>query len=214
MLVSISRSQQVKCACTISRKMSRWGDEKTLKFVILYRNNECLWNPRIPQYKNNVERNNAYEDLLTNMEDPSLTVKIIKTKIKNLRSAYHAVLKKVENSKRSSSGAATVYKASAAWFDEMNSFLGDTSEYREPIEVTRSTKQPNGSRRPRSRVSMLYGSPWTSRGPLTTLGGPNSLTDLLSPTAPETFMHSSPTTSATVVTLHYADSSATSWRGA
>lgn len=135
MLVSISRSQQVKCACTISRKMSRWGDEKTLKFVILYRNNECLWNPRIPQYKNNVERNNAYEDLLTNMEDPSLTVKIIKTKIKNLRSAYHAELKKVENSKRSGSGAATVYKPSAAWFDEMNSFLGDTSEYREPIEV-------------------------------------------------------------------------------
>ncbi|GBP12704.1 hypothetical protein EVAR_10344_1 [Eumeta japonica] len=111
--------------------MSRWGDEKTLKFVNLYRNHECLWNPRIPQYKNNVDRNNAYQDLLTNMEDPSLTVKIIKTKIKNLRSVYHTELKKVENSKRSGSGAATVYKPSAAWFHEMNSFLGDTSEYRE-----------------------------------------------------------------------------------
>ncbi|GBP35938.1 Transcription factor IIIB 90 kDa subunit [Eumeta japonica] len=30
-----------------------------------------------------------------------------------------------------SSGAATVYKPSAAWFHEMNSLLGDTSEYRE-----------------------------------------------------------------------------------
>ncbi|GBP81675.1 hypothetical protein EVAR_63162_1 [Eumeta japonica] len=43
----------------------------------------------------------------------------------------HRIKKKVENSKRSGSGAATVYKPSAAWFHEMNSFLGDTSEYRE-----------------------------------------------------------------------------------
>lgn len=118
-----------------SPKMARWGDEKTLKFVTLYRNNECLWNPRSSLYKNNIERNNAYQDLITNMDDPTLTPKIVKTKIKNLRSAYHSELKKIESSKRSGSGTATVYNPSATWFHELHAFLSDICEYREPISM-------------------------------------------------------------------------------
>ncbi|XP_060806888.1 uncharacterized protein LOC106129784 [Amyelois transitella] len=138
-----------------SPKMSRWGDEKTLKFVILYRNNECLWNPHIPQYKNNIARNNAYQDLLTNMDDSTLTVKIIKSKIKNLRSVYHSELKKIENSKRSGSGAATVYNPSMSWFHEMHSFLGDTGDYRDPIsmELIQDRDEPSQDSQPSDAVS-------------------------------------------------------------
>lgn len=132
---SIDQSLAAGARAQFRAKMSRWGDEKTLQFVILYRNNECLWNPRIPEYKNNIARNNAYQDILTNMDDPNLTLKIIKTKIKNLRSVYHSELKKIESSKRSGSGTDTVYNPSTSWFHEMHSFLGDTGEYREPISM-------------------------------------------------------------------------------
>lgn len=71
-----------------------WGDEKTLLFVTHYRSQECLWNTRSPLYKNNIARNNAYQALLNDMNDQSLTIKIIKTKIKNLRSVYHSEVKK------------------------------------------------------------------------------------------------------------------------
>ncbi|CAG4976429.1 unnamed protein product [Colias eurytheme] len=110
--------------------MARWGDDKTLNFVINYRNHECLWNPRSPLYKNNIARNNAYADLLSTIDEPNFTLKMLKSKVKNLRSAYHAELKKVENSKRSGSGAATVYKPTICWFEEMHSFFKDSNEYR------------------------------------------------------------------------------------
>ncbi|CAF4758642.1 unnamed protein product [Pieris macdunnoughi] len=69
------------------------------------------------------------------MDDPTLTLKTIKTKIKNLRSAYHTELKKIESSKRSGSGTATVYNPSATWFHELHAFLRDSGEYREPISM-------------------------------------------------------------------------------
>ncbi|CAH1976723.1 unnamed protein product [Acanthoscelides obtectus] len=115
--------------------MARWGDDKTLQFVILYRNHECLWNPKSSQYKNNILRNNAYEDMIMKMNDPTLSLKSLKTKIKNLRSVYHNELKKIEHSKRSGSGTAEVYNPSTSWFHEMHSFLGDTGDYRTSIEL-------------------------------------------------------------------------------
>lgn len=69
------------------------------------------------------------------MNDPTLTVKIVKTKIKNLRSVYHSEVKKMNSSKRSGSGAATVYNPSMSWFKEMHSFIGDTGDYRETIDT-------------------------------------------------------------------------------
>lgn len=114
--------------------MARWGDEKTLLFVTHYRSQECLWNTRSPLYKNNIARNNAYQALLNDMNDQSLTIKIIKTKIKNLRSVYHSEVKKINSSKRSGAGAKDVYKPPMSWFTEMASFMGDTDDYRETVE--------------------------------------------------------------------------------
>ncbi|CAH1977597.1 unnamed protein product [Acanthoscelides obtectus] len=132
--------------------MARWGDDKTLQFVILYRNHECLWNPKSSQYKNNILRNNAYEDMIMKMNDPTLSLKSLKTKIKNLRSVYHNELKKIEHSKRSGSGTAEVYNPSTSWFHEMHSFLGDTGDYRTSIELnvedsSRSSSNPSKRRK-------------------------------------------------------------------
>jgi len=67
------------------------------------------------------------------MEDPALTVKQIKNKIKNLRSVFHTEKKKVEASIRSGAGTADVYKPSMPWFTEMEAFIGDVEDYRASI---------------------------------------------------------------------------------
>ncbi|XP_075973266.1 uncharacterized protein LOC142974685 [Anticarsia gemmatalis] len=103
--------------------MARWGDEKTLYFILLYRNQECLWNSRSPFYKNKKAREDAYHSILETFNDNQLDLKCIKTKIKNLRSVYHTELKKVKDS-RNAGGDGPVYKPSLAWFEEMHSFLG------------------------------------------------------------------------------------------
>lgn len=111
--------------------MSRWGDEKTTQFILVYREYECLWNPSCSLYKNKIARDNAYTKI---QEEFNLTVKEIKNKIKSLRSTYHQELNKVEKSKRSGAGLSDVYKPSLTWFKEMD-FLKDTLEYRKSIHT-------------------------------------------------------------------------------
>ncbi|CAG5056507.1 unnamed protein product [Parnassius apollo] len=59
---------------------------------------------------------------------------MIKTKIKNLRSVYHAEVRKINSSKRSGAGAAGVYKPPMPWFSEMELIMADTDNYRETVE--------------------------------------------------------------------------------
>ena len=122
LVASSELSQLVVC------KMARWGDDKTLNFVINYRNHECLWNPRSPLYKNNIARNNAYADLLSTIDEPNFTLKMLKSKIKNLRSVYHTEFKKIESSNLVL--VRPMYKPTICWFEEMHSFLKDSNEYR------------------------------------------------------------------------------------
>lgn len=118
--------------------MTRWGDEKTLNFITLYRNQECLWNVRSPFYKNKTSRKNAYQNLLKSLNNSKMDVKSIKTKIKNLRSTYHNELRKVKDS-ISFGTDGPVYEPRLSWFDEMHSFLGDLADYRETINSNINT---------------------------------------------------------------------------
>lgn len=108
--------------------MARWGDEKTVHFISLYRQQECLWNTKSPLYKNRYAREAAYKSILQSFKDPLLDIKNVKTKIKNLRSVYHTELKKVKYTSRRGDGS--VHRPSLAWFQEMHSFLGDSVEER------------------------------------------------------------------------------------
>lgn len=115
--------------------MARWGDEKTLLFVMQYREYECLWNTSSPLYKNKIARDNAYKKLCSNMNDENLTIKFIKNKIKNLRTTYHQELKKIKDSMRSGAGSSDVYKPTIPWFKEMHSFLENSTENRETMST-------------------------------------------------------------------------------
>lgn len=110
--------------------MSRWGDEKTVKFIRLYRDFQCLWNSSNSSlYKNKIARDNAYRKIVEEMQDHNITVKDVKNKIKGLRSTYHQELNKIKKSKSSGAGTSDVYKPTLKWFEEMD-FLNDTFDYR------------------------------------------------------------------------------------
>ncbi|CAG4958194.1 unnamed protein product [Colias eurytheme] len=55
--------------------MARWGDERTIQFIHLYREYECLWKPTSSLYKNKIARTNAYRKI---QEELNLTEKEIK----------------------------------------------------------------------------------------------------------------------------------------
>ncbi|KAF5276778.1 hypothetical protein FQR65_LT16186 [Abscondita terminalis] len=127
--------------------MARWGDEKTLLFVMQYREYECLWNTSSPLYKNKIARDNAYKKLCSNMNDENLTIKFIKNKIKNLRTTYHQELKKIKDSMRSGAGSSDVYKPTIPWFKEMHSFLEDSTENRETMSTPMTSQTSRESDR-------------------------------------------------------------------
>ncbi|CAG4968595.1 unnamed protein product [Parnassius apollo] len=111
--------------------MARWGDERTIQFIHLYRDYECLWKPASPLYKNKTARANAYTKI---QKEFSLTEKEIKNKTKSLRSTYHQEKNKVENSKRSGTGSSDIYKPSLIWYKEMG-FINESFEYRNSIQT-------------------------------------------------------------------------------
>ncbi|KAJ8714798.1 hypothetical protein PYW08_004779 [Mythimna loreyi] len=114
----------------LSRDMARWGDEKTLFFIACYRDHECLWNPTSFFYKSKAARANAYASLLKQFNDDHLTVPMLKTKIKNIRTTYHQELNKIRYSKMP--GVGPEYKPTLCWFDAVDAFLGATVQ-KEPV---------------------------------------------------------------------------------
>ncbi|GBP34173.1 hypothetical protein EVAR_30725_1 [Eumeta japonica] len=111
--------------------MARRGDERTMQFIHLYREYECLRKPTSSLFKNKIARNNAYTKI---QEELHLSEKEIKNKIKSLRSTYHQERNKVENSKRSEAGSNDIYKPTLIWFKEMD-FINESFEYRNSIQT-------------------------------------------------------------------------------
>lgn len=67
----------------------KWTEEKTLKFVGLYRDSESLWNIASPTYKNKNMRQRAIENLVKDMEKEGFGIQEAKQKIKNIRAMRH-----------------------------------------------------------------------------------------------------------------------------
>ncbi|CAH2088467.1 unnamed protein product [Euphydryas editha] len=105
--------------------MPKLADEINLKFVQLYREEECLWNASIPSYKDKQMRDSSLEKIrdILNKDGIEMSIKEIKNKIKNLRATYCQELTKIEKSERSGAGTAEVYKPKIIWFEEMHNFI-------------------------------------------------------------------------------------------
>ncbi|KAJ8964762.1 hypothetical protein NQ314_004653 [Rhamnusium bicolor] len=89
-----------------------WTKEVVSEMIELYKQKPCLWKINDKTYLNKNLKRQAYDDILNMLKSKNLetvTVKDIKTKIKNLRNAFRKEMKRVENSNRSGAGTDELY---------------------------------------------------------------------------------------------------------
>lgn len=108
-------------------------NKQMIKFVILYRDHECLWKTDSPYYKNRDARDLAYKRISDEMNIEGFRPSHVAQKIKNLRTTYHQELRKIALSQKFGTSPAHIYKPRAVWFEIVDAFL------REQIQAKNST---------------------------------------------------------------------------
>ena len=98
----------------------RWNEETTYKFVMLYKEHECLWNMHSEMYRNKQARQTALNDICANMDIDNFEIQDVRQKIKSIRSTYQQEQIKVE---KSGTGIQDVYKPAVKWFQLMNDVM-------------------------------------------------------------------------------------------
>jgi len=73
----------------------KWRDDHTKLVLDLLRNQECLWNVKLENYKNRNIRDKALEETVKQLNIPDLTQEDVKLKIKSIHSRYSSELAKV-----------------------------------------------------------------------------------------------------------------------
>ncbi|XP_076034871.1 uncharacterized protein LOC143021336 [Oratosquilla oratoria] len=103
----------------------RWTEELTYKFVMLYKEHECLWNMHSEMYRNKLARQSALSDICVQMDVENFGINDAKQKIKILRTTFQQEQSKVEKSERSGAGFEDVYryKPSVIWFQAMSDIM-------------------------------------------------------------------------------------------
>lgn len=102
--------------------MRKLNEEQTMQFIALYKENSCLWDITLDDYKNKAMRQSALENILEGMKIENMTVDDVKSKIKSIRSTYCLELDKIEKS-TVFGGCGNVYEPKMKWFAEFDSFI-------------------------------------------------------------------------------------------
>lgn len=104
---------------------NRWSEDKSVKFVSVYENYECLWNTKCNEYRNRDVRAGAIKQLIKDMHElgVDMTEEEVKTRIKSIRTTYMSELRKVEKAARSGVSIDDLYKPTCAWFKDADRFL-------------------------------------------------------------------------------------------
>ncbi|CAK1592550.1 unnamed protein product [Parnassius mnemosyne] len=103
----------------MTRKLS---EDETLKLVQLYGENECLWDIKSLNYRNEEMRSTALQNMAQQMQIGGLTSTEVKNKIKAIRATYYLELDKIQKSTRSGAGG-NVYVPKVKWFQELDGFI-------------------------------------------------------------------------------------------
>lgn len=78
-----------------------WSEENTLRFIDLYKNKEVLWNAKHPSHFNRVRRNDAWEEVASELK---INVKACKKKMDVLLSSLRREKAKIKKSERTRKG--------------------------------------------------------------------------------------------------------------
>ncbi|XP_063812991.1 uncharacterized protein LOC135050422 [Pseudophryne corroboree] len=100
--------------------------------IDLYRQNECLWRVRSPDYANRIKRNRAYQQLIeySRGKNSDVDVDWVKKKISNFRTVFVKERKKVQDSQRSGAGTDEVYKPTLWYYDQIQFIIEQEARVR------------------------------------------------------------------------------------
>ncbi|KAG8285608.1 hypothetical protein J6590_077031 [Homalodisca vitripennis] len=99
----------------------RWEDERTVKFVKLYRDHGLLWNCHDASYKNRKARVRALASIARAMKMANFGPADVSRKIKNLRSTYAQEVQKIVKSTRGP--PEDIYTPAMPWFPIMDDII-------------------------------------------------------------------------------------------
>nr|CAD7396523.1 unnamed protein product [Timema cristinae] len=124
-------------------KGHKWKFETIQKFLELYEVYPCLWDYKLPQYKNRNAKEDSWEMVVKEMNIEGFGVKEAKEKIRSLRNTYSIELSKISKSRNSVSGRDGVYTPCLKWFDIIHRILGSVIQTREtqPLGLPRSRSE-------------------------------------------------------------------------
>ncbi|GAB6018448.1 hypothetical protein CHUAL_000153 [Chamberlinius hualienensis] len=74
-----------------------WTHEKTVEFIDLFKESQCLWNPQHPQFKDTTSKNVAWEDLSQAVGCDSIEAR---RKMKNLQGQFSREEKKLKQKRK------------------------------------------------------------------------------------------------------------------
>lgn len=104
----------------MSNTVYKMNEATTIRFVELYRSEECLWNPFNADYKFKGARWKAAERIANRLNVYGLGPTEVTQKFKNIRSSYCQELKKIHFSMQQ---GLEVYKPKVVWFNIVDQFL-------------------------------------------------------------------------------------------
>uniref|UniRef100_A0A2A4J4R7 MADF domain-containing protein n=1 Tax=Heliothis virescens TaxID=7102 RepID=A0A2A4J4R7_HELVI len=114
------------------KMMERFTEAQMYQLVNIYKQYDCLWDVSNELYKNRTARDNAYREILKQLNIPELKVRHVPQKIKNLRTSYYQEIRKIEASMKD--GVAT-YKPKVSWFPIADEILRTIPNNRERSET-------------------------------------------------------------------------------
>ncbi|XP_018794487.1 PREDICTED: uncharacterized protein LOC108972386 [Bactrocera latifrons] len=96
--------------------------DDTINLIRIYEQYECLWNCRKESYRNSGLKEKAWEEIANYFDTD---VHEMKKKIKYLRTAYVAELRKLEEWKRKASNSTEIYQPKLYYYNDFN-YLSST----------------------------------------------------------------------------------------
>lgn len=113
----------------MSSKNVKWNSSKIIDFLEIYENFPVLWDSSSNHYKNRNLRDAAFRDLLNALQDkfPDITLDIIRSKIKTIRTVFSQECIKITKSKKSGAGTDELYEPKLSWFNAARFLMGSSS---------------------------------------------------------------------------------------
>ncbi|XP_050701038.1 uncharacterized protein LOC126987771 isoform X3 [Eriocheir sinensis] len=111
-----------------------WSEEDTYKFVMLYKEHECLWNMHGRTFQVRKARQRALNDIRVKMEMNNFGIYDVKQKIRSLRVTLQQELNKVKKSEESGAGTRDVYKPAMKWFPIMKDLMDHGQKRRKSLK--------------------------------------------------------------------------------